>query len=184
MLSLAIANTFVRFRNYNRNNGSGMLTVDQRKYKDLRKRLKLVKPLNFPERPKRFKRIYDLVFTQKFTKWALWDFCDPPNEPSDQFLSISFTIFTIIFNTLLFSSPIEMENLFSPAVRFLSWGFNSFLILETFFKLYIYKLVDFLRSRLYCLELFISVICVWWLQFVDLDRDANKLPLKLHNNQT
>lgn len=45
-----------------------MLTVEQRKYKDLRKRLKLVKPLNFPERPKRFKRIYDLVFSQKFTK--------------------------------------------------------------------------------------------------------------------
>ena len=45
-----------------------MLTVDQRKYKDLKKRLSLVKPLNFPKRPKRFKRIYDLMFSQKFTK--------------------------------------------------------------------------------------------------------------------
>ena len=31
----------VVIENYNRNNGTGMLTVDQRKYKDLKKRLKL-----------------------------------------------------------------------------------------------------------------------------------------------
>ena len=52
-----------------------------------------------------------------------------------------------------------MENLFSPAVRFFSYLFNFFFILETAFKLYIYKFVDFLKSRLYCLELLISVIC-------------------------
>lgn len=52
-----------------------------------------------------------------------------------------------------------MENLFSPAVRFFSYLFNLFFVMETLYRLHIYKLVDFLKSRLYCLELFISVIC-------------------------
>jgi hypothetical protein len=53
--------------NYSENKGTALLTVDQRRWCDLKKRLKIAQPLHLPPRPdgKKFRAfIYDI--TQKY----------------------------------------------------------------------------------------------------------------------
>lgn len=57
--------------NYSENKGTALLTVDQRRWCDLKKRLKIAQPLHLPPRPdgKKFRSfIYDITQNLKFKR--------------------------------------------------------------------------------------------------------------------
>lgn len=57
--------------NYSENKGTALLTVDQRRWCDLKKRLKIAQPLHLPPRPdgKKFRAfIYDITQNIKFKR--------------------------------------------------------------------------------------------------------------------
>ncbi|KAG9349573.1 hypothetical protein JZ751_028021, partial [Albula glossodonta] len=95
--------------NFNENKGTALLTVDQRRWEDLKSRLKIAQPLHLPPRPENggfrakmyditqhpfFKRgIAVLVLAQSVLLSVKWDVGDPVTVP----LATMSVIFTFIF---------------------------------------------------------------------------------------
>uniref|UniRef100_A0A8C7SV61 Sodium leak channel NALCN n=1 Tax=Oncorhynchus mykiss TaxID=8022 RepID=A0A8C7SV61_ONCMY len=95
--------------NFNENKGTALLTVDQRRWEDLKSRLKIAQPLHLPPRPENagfrakmyditqhpfFKRgIAVLVLAQSVLLSVKWDVDDPVTMP----LATMSVVFTIIF---------------------------------------------------------------------------------------
>ncbi|XP_058249553.1 sodium leak channel non-selective protein isoform X1 [Hemibagrus wyckioides] len=95
--------------NFNENKGTALLTVDQRRWEDLKSRLKIAQPLHLPPRPENgglrakmyditqhpfFKRgIAVLVLAQSVLLSVKWDVEDPVTVP----LATMSVVFTIIF---------------------------------------------------------------------------------------
>ncbi|KAI5106950.1 sodium leak channel non-selective protein precursor, partial [Silurus meridionalis] len=95
--------------NFNENKGTALLTVDQRRWEDLKSRLKIAQPLHLPPRPENggfrakmyditqhpfFKRsIAVLVLAQSVLLSVKWDVDDPVTVP----LATMSVIFTLIF---------------------------------------------------------------------------------------
>ncbi|XP_063069681.1 sodium leak channel non-selective protein [Engraulis encrasicolus] len=95
--------------NFNENKGTALLTVDQRRWEDLKSRLKIAQPLHLPPRPENgvfrakmyditqhpfFKRgIAVLVLAQSLLLSVKWDVDDPVTFP----LATMSVVFTLIF---------------------------------------------------------------------------------------
>ncbi|KAI4903016.1 hypothetical protein NFI96_010056 [Prochilodus magdalenae] len=95
--------------NFNENKGTALLTVDQRRWEDLKSRLKIAQPLHLPPRPENggfrakmyditqhpfFKRgIAVLVLAQSVLLSVKWDVDDPVTVP----LATMSVVFTFIF---------------------------------------------------------------------------------------
>uniref|UniRef100_A0A8V0XFK3 Sodium leak channel NALCN n=1 Tax=Gallus gallus TaxID=9031 RepID=A0A8V0XFK3_CHICK len=95
--------------NFNENKGTALLTVDQRRWEDLKSRLKIAQPLHLPPRPDNdgfrakmydvtqhpfFKRtIAVLVLAQSVLLSVKWDAADPVTVP----LATMSVVFTFIF---------------------------------------------------------------------------------------
>ncbi|XP_048095984.1 sodium leak channel non-selective protein [Alosa alosa] len=95
--------------NFNENKGTALLTVDQRRWEDLKSRLKIAQPLHLPPRPENggfrakmyditqhpfFKRgIAVLVLAQSVLLSVKWDVDDPVTFP----LATMSVVFTLIF---------------------------------------------------------------------------------------
>uniref|UniRef100_A0AAR2LNY6 Sodium leak channel NALCN n=1 Tax=Pygocentrus nattereri TaxID=42514 RepID=A0AAR2LNY6_PYGNA len=95
--------------NFNENKGTALLTVDQRRWEDLKSRLKIAQPLHLPPRPENggfrakmyditqhpfFKRgIAVLVLAQSVLLSVKWDVGDPVTVP----LATMSVVFTFIF---------------------------------------------------------------------------------------
>lgn len=101
--------------NFNQNKGTALLTVDQRRWEDLKKRLKLSQPIHLPPRPENDEqrgRIYDILQTKlyRFTYVCIvllngltlvavqwYPISLKSYEKEDKELHISFTAIAIVF---------------------------------------------------------------------------------------
>jgi hypothetical protein len=80
--------------NYSENKGTALLTVDQRRWLDLKGRIKLVQPLHIPPRPEKNKfraLAFDITQNKTFKR---------------------FSALLVILNCLLLSRPVSLEFLF------------------------------------------------------------------------
>ncbi|XP_030767372.1 sodium leak channel non-selective protein isoform X2 [Sitophilus oryzae] len=133
--------------NYSENKGTALLTVDQRRWCDLKKRLKIAQPLHLPPRPdgKKFRAfIYDITQNLKFKRSiailvlinsallsVTWEKDDPA---TDSLVTVS------IICTLIFLVEVVMKNIaFTPR--------------------------GYLQSRRNRYDLFVTVVGVIWMFF-------------------
>ncbi|XP_066141608.1 sodium leak channel NALCN isoform X3 [Euwallacea fornicatus] len=133
--------------NYSENRGTALLTVDQRRWCDLKKRLKIAQPLHLPPRPdgKKFRAfIYDITQNLKFKRSiailvlvnsallsVTWEKDDPT---TDTLVTIS------MICTLIFLGEVIMKNIaFTPR--------------------------GYLQSRRNRYDLFVTVVGVIWMFF-------------------
>ncbi|XP_066250989.1 sodium leak channel NALCN isoform X4 [Euwallacea similis] len=133
--------------NYSENRGTALLTVDQRRWCDLKKRLKIAQPLHLPPRPdgKKFRAfIYDITQNLKFKRSiailvlvnsALLSVSWEKNDPTtDTLVTIS------MICTLIFLGEVIMKNIaFTPR--------------------------GYLQSRRNRYDLFVTVVGVIWMFF-------------------
>ena len=98
--------------NFNENKGTALLTVDQRRWEDLRKRLRLAQPLHLPLRPDDSpvrSRLYDFLQSSLYGRvnvvlvvlncatLAVVPWIVDPGSPTPKYLMLISTVLTILF---------------------------------------------------------------------------------------
>uniref|UniRef100_A0A0N5BLE3 Sodium leak channel non-selective protein n=1 Tax=Strongyloides papillosus TaxID=174720 RepID=A0A0N5BLE3_STREA len=137
--------------NYTQNRGTALLTVDQRRWHDLKARLKMAQPLHVPPKPRdsaKFrKRVYDWTMSKTFN---------------------NFFFYMVIFNsaTLLVPWSVEEEKELSKFlyfVTFLSAIANVAFAIEVILKIIAYTINGFWQSRRNKIDLLITAFGIIWI---------------------
>uniref|UniRef100_A0A0N5A4C0 Sodium leak channel non-selective protein n=1 Tax=Parastrongyloides trichosuri TaxID=131310 RepID=A0A0N5A4C0_PARTI len=137
--------------NYTQNRGTALLTVDQRRWHDLKARLKMAQPLHVPPKPRdsaKFrKRVYDWTMSKTFN---------------------NFFFYMVIFNsaTLLVPWSVEEEKELSKFlyfVTFLSAIANVAFAIEVILKIIAYTINGFWQSRRNKIDLLITALGIIWI---------------------
>lgn len=108
--------------NYSENKGTALLTVDQRRWCDLKKRLKIAQPLHLPPRPdgRKFRAfVYDITQNITFKRCIA---------------------VVVLINSLLLSITVRLS--------FLILNFNSMIIFTDLFEQLLLFLQDLISSKL------------------------------------
>ncbi|CAG0914974.1 unnamed protein product [Notodromas monacha] len=135
--------------NYSQNKGTALLTVDQRRWCDLKKRLKIAQPLHLPPRPegrtkgRKFRTfVYDITQHIYFKR---------------------FIAFLVIMNSsLLFFSWREEEEHTVP-LAWMSFGLNLMFVVEVVMKCIAFTPRGYWQSRRNRYDLFVTAMGVVWM---------------------
>ncbi|XP_060785507.1 sodium leak channel non-selective protein isoform X3 [Neoarius graeffei] len=168
--------------NFNENKGTALLTVDQRRWEDLKSRLKIAQPLHLPPRPENgglrakmyditqhpfFKRgIAVLVLAQSVLLSVKWDVDDPVTFP----LATMSVVFTFIFvlevtMKLIAMSPAgywqSRRNRYDLLVTSLGviWIILHFSLLVTLKMLLLTVVVSMYKSFFIIVGMFLLLLC-------------------------
>ncbi|VDP46742.1 unnamed protein product [Soboliphyme baturini] len=137
--------------NYSENRGTALLTVDQRRWNDLKNRLKMAQPLNIPRKPPESAKLrtflYDLTMSVYFNRF--------------------FTVCVLLNSTLLFI-PWSVEEEQSDtketlkALVALSAIFNLIFVIEIICKIVAFTYCRFWQSRRNKVDLIITLLGIVW----------------------
>ncbi|XP_076258314.1 sodium leak channel non-selective protein na isoform X3 [Rhynchophorus ferrugineus] len=133
--------------NYSENKGTALLTVDQRRWCDLKKRLKIAQPLHLPPRPdgKKFRAfIYDITQNLKFKR--------------------SIAILVLI-NSALLSVTWEKDDPTTDSLVTISMICTLIFLVEVVMKNIAFTPRGYLQSRRNRYDLFVTVVGVIWMFF-------------------
>ncbi|KAI6238408.1 Four domain-type voltage-gated ion channel alpha-1 subunit [Aphelenchoides fujianensis] len=136
--------------NYTENRGTALLTVDQRRWHDLKARLKMAQPLHVPPKPAESavlrRRLYELTMSRTFNKLFA---------------------FLVLLNscTLLVPWNVEEEDQMHEFLYFLtavSAVLNILFAIEVFLKMLAFTVPGFWQSRRNRIDLLITALgCLW-----------------------
>ncbi|KAI6220279.1 Sodium leak channel non-selective protein [Aphelenchoides besseyi] len=136
--------------NYTENRGTALLTVDQRRWHDLKARLKMAQPLHVPPKPAESavlrRRLYELTMSRTFNKLFA---------------------FLVLLNscTLLVPWNVEEEDEMHQFLYFLtalSAVLNILFAIEIFLKMLAFTIQGFWQSRRNRIDLLITALgCLW-----------------------
>ncbi|XP_026683484.1 sodium leak channel non-selective protein-like [Diaphorina citri] len=141
--------------NYSENKGTALLTVDQRRWCDLKKRLKIAQPLHLPPRPDAFKyraRIYDV--TQN-----LW------------FKRLIAAV--VLINSMLLIVSWRREKPSTVILIRISMLLNFVFLSEVIMKMIAFTPRGYWQSRRNRYDLFVTVSEVLWLVINFFSKEAN-----------
>ncbi|RZF45942.1 hypothetical protein LSTR_LSTR008319 [Laodelphax striatellus] len=131
--------------NYSENKGTALLTVDQRRWCDLKKRLKIAQPLHLPPRPdgKKFRAfIYDITQNIYFKRLIAG--------------------MVLINSSLLIVSWREEEEHTKP-LALISTGLTLVFVVEVIMKVIAFTLRGYWQSRRNRYDLLVTVLGVMWI---------------------
>ncbi|KAI6177079.1 Sodium leak channel non-selective protein [Aphelenchoides bicaudatus] len=137
--------------NYMQNRGTALLTVDQRRWHDLKARLRMAQPLHVPPKPSesaRFRsRFYELTTSRPFKR---------------------FFLFLVLINsaTLILPWNIDEEQMRSSTLfysTFVSGVCNMLFALEIVLKMIAFTFWGFWQSRRNRIDLLITVLGIAWI---------------------
>ncbi|KAK8392277.1 hypothetical protein O3P69_017693 [Scylla paramamosain] len=131
--------------NYSENKGTALLTVDQRRWCDLKKRLKIAQPLHLPPRPdgRAFRAfIYDITQNIYFKR----------------FVAIS-----VIINSSLLSVAWKQEEERTKTLAVVSSLLNLVFVVEVVMKLIAFTPRGYWQSRRNRYDLFVTMLGVVWI---------------------
>ncbi|XP_050511308.1 sodium leak channel NALCN isoform X1 [Diabrotica virgifera virgifera] len=133
--------------NYSENKGTALLTVDQRRWCDLKKRLKIAQPLHLPPRPdgKKFRAfIYDITQNIKFKRTVA---------------------FMVLINSALLSVTWNKENAHTEILATIDIICTLVFVIEVVMKNIAFTPRGYLQSRRNRYDLFVTVVGVIWMFF-------------------
>lgn len=131
--------------NYSENKGTALLTVDQRRWCDLKKRLKIAQPLHLPPRPdgRAFRAfIYDITQNIYFKR---------------------FVAFSVIINSSLLSVAWKQEEERTKTLAVVSSLLNLVFVGEVVMKLIAFTPRGYWQSRRNRYDLFVTMLGVVWI---------------------
>lgn len=131
--------------NYSENKGTALLTVDQRRWCDLKKRLKIAQPLHLPPRPDdKIRRavIYDITQNVYFKR---------------------FIAGCVLFNSCLLCVSWREGKSHTKALAFISTGFTIIFLIEVILKVIAFTLRGYWQSRRNRYDLFVTILGVIWI---------------------
>ncbi|PAV58369.1 hypothetical protein WR25_23917 isoform A [Diploscapter pachys] len=139
--------------NYTENRGTALLTVDQRRWHDLKARLKMAQPLHVPPKPPESAKmrcyLYELTMSKRFNK--------------------AFAILVVINSAALVVPWNEAEErrrgTFLLILTLLSAVCNVLFTIEIILKMLAFTLRGFCQSRRNCGDLAITVLGLVWIVF-------------------
>ncbi|KAJ8977287.1 hypothetical protein NQ317_015572 [Molorchus minor] len=133
--------------NYSENKGTALLTVDQRRWCDLKKRLKIAQPLHLPPRPdgKKFRAfIYDITQNIKFKRCVA---------------------LMVLINSALLSVTWNKEESHTDILATVSMICTLLFLVEVVMKNIAFTPRGYLQSRRNRYDLFVTVTGVMWMFF-------------------
>lgn len=131
--------------NYSENKGTALLTVDQRRWCDLKKRLKIAQPLHLPPRPdgKKFRAfIYDITQHIKFKR---------------------FVAFIVLINSSLLAVTWNREEKHTEYLATVDMLCTLLFVVEVIMKNIAFTPRGYLQSRRNRYDLFVTVMGVIWI---------------------
>ncbi|CAG0907530.1 unnamed protein product, partial [Cyprideis torosa] len=131
--------------NYSQNKGTALLTVDQRRWCDLKKRLKIAQPLHIPPRPQGnlFRTlVYDLTQHLYFKR---------------------FTAALVIFNSCLLFVTWDEEEPYTEFLAMCSVAFNVCFALEVVTKIIAYTPRGYWQSMRNRYDMFVTALGLAWM---------------------
>ncbi|KAI0978501.1 hypothetical protein GJ496_008670, partial [Pomphorhynchus laevis] len=150
--------------NYNENKGTALLTVDQRRWLDLKGRIRLAQPLHMPPRPKNSKfraYLYDLTQMKKFKRASA---------------------ILVLLNCTLLAIPWDANN-FAPTnvLSAIASLFTIIFLVEVVIRCLAFTVAGYWHSRRNRFEFTVSLLAVIWMflnlmtyKFSNAIVDANK----------
>nr|CAH7755462.1 unnamed protein product [Callosobruchus chinensis] len=133
--------------NYSENKGTALLTVDQRRWCDLKKRLKIAQPLHLPPRPdgKKFRAfIYDITQNIKFKR---------------------FIAVMVLINSALLGVGWNKDEPYTEILATVDIICTSLFVVEVVMKNIAFTPRGYLQSRRNRYDLFVTVMGVIWMFF-------------------
>nr|CAI5841324.1 unnamed protein product [Callosobruchus analis] len=133
--------------NYSENKGTALLTVDQRRWCDLKKRLKIAQPLHLPPRPdgKKFRAfIYDITQNIKFKR---------------------FIAVMVLINSALLGVGWNKDEPYTEILATVDIICTSLFVVEVVMKNIAFTPRGYLQSRRNRYDLFVTVMGVMWMFF-------------------
>ncbi|XP_065156666.1 sodium leak channel NALCN isoform X2 [Atheta coriaria] len=130
--------------NYSENKGTALLTVDQRRWCDLKKRLKIAQPLHLPPRPdgKKFRAfIYDITQNLKFKRLVA---------------------VMVLINSSLLSVTWNKEHSYTVILAYINVTCILMFVVEVVMKNIAFTPRGYLQSRRNRYDLFVTVTGVVW----------------------
>ncbi|UYV62372.1 hypothetical protein LAZ67_2000323 [Cordylochernes scorpioides] len=131
--------------NYSENKGTALLTVDQRRWCDLKKRLKIAQPLHLPPRPdnRKFRAfIYDITQNIHFKR---------------------FIAFMVLGNSALLCVSWKSDEPHTIPLATVSAGFTTLFVLEVLMKMIAFTPRGYWQGRRNRYDLFVTVMGVIWI---------------------
>lgn len=131
--------------NYSENKGTALLTVDQRRWCDLKKRLKIAQPLHLPPRPdgKKFR-----VFFYDITQHIYFK---------------RFIASTVLLNSSLLCVSWKQEKPYTYHLSRISTALNLIFVLEVLMKLIAFTPRGYWQSRRNRYDLFVTILGANWI---------------------
>jgi len=131
--------------NYSENKGTALLTVDQRRWLDLKGRIKLVQPLHIPPRPEdsRFRAfMFDTTQHRTFKR---------------------FSAFLVLMNCGLLSVPWKQDDTATFVLTSLASVFTLLFLVEVFMKSCALGFFGYWQSRRNRLDMFVTFLGLVWM---------------------
>ncbi|CAF0718540.1 unnamed protein product [Brachionus calyciflorus] len=131
--------------NYSENKGTALLTVDQRRWLDLKGRIKLAQPLHIPPRPENSKFrgfIFDITQHKNFKR---------------------FSAFLVLLNCGLLSVPWRVDVLHTKPLATLAAIFTFLFLIEAAMKAIALGPMGYWQSRRNRFDLFVTILGLIWI---------------------
>ena len=131
--------------NYSENKGTALLTVDQRRWLDLKGRIKLAQPLHIPPRPENSKIrawVFDITQHKTFKR---------------------FSAFLVLLNCSLLSRPWRPDDWITKALATMAAIFTFLFLLEAGMKACALGVFGYWQSRRNRFDLFVTVMGLVWI---------------------
>lgn len=132
--------------NYSENRGTALLTVDQRRWCDLRKRIKIAQPLHLPPRPDH-SRLRALMYDLSQSKW----------------FKRLFAFLVVVNSILLFVPWSEHYGMATVVLTSVFVVLNLLFMLECIVKVIAFTPHGYWQSRRNRYDLFVSVLGIAWI---------------------
>uniref|UniRef100_A0A7E4UYD6 Sodium leak channel NALCN n=1 Tax=Panagrellus redivivus TaxID=6233 RepID=A0A7E4UYD6_PANRE len=137
--------------NYTENRGTALLTVDQRRWRDLKARLKMAQPLHVPPKPSE-----SAYLRRRFYEWTM-----------SKWFNKAFA-FAIVLNTAMLFLPWNVEEEDElPIILFIATTMSAIInilfFVEVIFKMIAFTVSGFWQSRRNRIDLLITGLGIFWI---------------------
>ncbi|KAK0421025.1 hypothetical protein QR680_015029 [Steinernema hermaphroditum] len=136
--------------NYTENRGTALLTVDQRRWHDLKARLKMAQPLHVPPKPAESAKLRTFLYDLTMKKWFKVVF-----------------LYLVIFNsfTLLVPWSVEQEQVSNTLLvaTLVCATINILFVVEILLKMIAFTVPGFWQSRRNRIDLLITGLGIFWI---------------------
>ncbi len=131
--------------NYSENKGTALLTVDQRRWMDLKGRIKLAQPLRTPPRPENSKfrsYVFDITQNRLFKKSSA---------------------VLVLFNCALLYKPWKAKEQITQIAALVSSSFTFLFLVEAAMKCIALGFVGYWQSRRNRFDLLVTILGIGWI---------------------